>query len=118
MARKTTVQAITTARSSRYAYIEDRQRRYLITMGVRVVFFLSAILLPVNGIVRVLLIVASLVMPWVAVIVANGEQPPPKAPGAMRPLDLPALESARPSGPRPDTTAVGRVEAARRAERP
>jgi uncharacterized protein (DUF58 family) len=47
-----------------------RERRYLITMGIRVVAFIAAILLA-SGWIRVVAIALALVLPWVAVILAN-----------------------------------------------
>ncbi len=50
----------------------DRQRRYLVTMGIRLVLFVAAIALwPVVGGWSVLIACVSLVLPWVAVVAAN-----------------------------------------------
>jgi hypothetical protein len=47
-----------------------RERRYLITMAVRVIAFILAIVLA-SGWVRIIAIALALVLPWVAVVVAN-----------------------------------------------
>jgi Flp pilus assembly protein TadB len=47
-----------------------RERRYLITMAIRVIAFILAIVLA-SGWVRVIAIALALVLPWVAVVVAN-----------------------------------------------
>ena len=55
-----------------------RERRYLITMGIRVVAFVLAVFL-LTGWIRVVAIALALVLPWVAVVIANAgpvRQPP------------------------------------------
>jgi Flp pilus assembly protein TadB len=69
---------VTTAGRSPQQDRRDRERRYLITMGFRVVAFVVALLVT-TGWIRVIAIVAALVLPWVAVILANSgpsRQPP------------------------------------------
>ena len=61
---------ITTASAGRREDIAARQKRYLLAMGFRTVCFIAAILIP-NGWVRVCLIVAALILPYVAVVMAN-----------------------------------------------
>jgi Flp pilus assembly protein TadB len=61
---------VTTAARSPAEERRDRERRYLITMGVRVVAFIVAILVA-RGWVRVIAIALALVLPWVAVVAAN-----------------------------------------------
>jgi Protein of unknown function (DUF3099) len=61
---------ITTANASRADDIAARQKRYLLAMGFRTVCFIAAVVIP-NGWVRVILIVAALVLPYVAVVMAN-----------------------------------------------
>jgi len=72
---------VTTAPMSPAEERDRRQRRYLITMGVRVVAFVLAIFLT-SGWVRVVLIALALVLPWVAVILANAGpmRRPPETP--------------------------------------
>jgi len=66
---------VTSAPPDRLAEIRTRQRRYLITMGIRVVCFILAAAL-------------SIVLPWVAVVAANA--------GPCRPAEHPALYRDRP----------------------
>ena len=61
---------ITTATTSHSDDIDARQRRYLISMGVRTVCFVLAILTRTHWFVWVFL-AASFVLPYVAVILAN-----------------------------------------------
>jgi hypothetical protein len=78
---------VTTAAQSPGDERRDRERRYLITMGARVVAILVAIIFA-TGWVRVAAIAASLVLPWIAVIVANAP--------AKRRSSTPQLYRARP----------------------
>ena len=61
---------ITTASPSRQADIAARQRRYLMSMGVRTVCFVAAIAVG-PGWLRWVLVVAALLLPYVAVVMAN-----------------------------------------------
>jgi hypothetical protein len=61
---------ITTAAASREDDIRTRQRRYLISMGIRTVCFVAAVIVG-EGVVMWLLIVAALLLPYVAVVMAN-----------------------------------------------
>ncbi|MGI8522268.1 MAG: DUF3099 domain-containing protein [Nocardioides sp.] len=60
---------ITTAAPSRGDDIAARQRRYLIAMGIRTLCFLGAII--AHGWLRWSLVGAALVLPYVAVVMAN-----------------------------------------------
>lgn len=64
---------ITTAAESRDADIAVRQRRYLLSMGLRTVCFVGAILASLAGLhwLWPILIIAALVLPYVAVVMAN-----------------------------------------------
>ena len=64
---------ITTAAQSRQAEIAGRQLRYVLSMAVRTVCFVAAILASVAGIdwLWPILIVAALLLPYVAVVMAN-----------------------------------------------
>ena len=64
---------ITTAAQSRDAEIAGRQLRYVLSMAVRTVCFVAAILASVAGIdwLWPILIVAALLLPYVAVVMAN-----------------------------------------------
>lgn len=64
---------ITTAAESRNADISVRQRRYLLSMSLRTLCFVGAILASMAGIhwLWPILIVGALVLPYVAVVMAN-----------------------------------------------
>jgi hypothetical protein len=64
---------ITTAAASRNADISARQKRYLLSMGLRTVCFVGAIVASMVGIhwLWPILIVAALLLPYVAVVMAN-----------------------------------------------
>jgi xanthine/uracil permease len=61
---------VTTAPISPAEERRTRERRYLITMAVRVVAFVVAIVFA-TGWIRVIAIILALVLPWVAVVIAN-----------------------------------------------
>jgi hypothetical protein len=74
---------VTTAHRSPREEQRERQRRYLITMGLRVVCFVLAIVLFGLGSPWWLIGIAvagSLILPWVAVVAANAG-PRPATPG-------------------------------------
>ena len=60
---------ITTASASAREDIAARQRRYVFSMAVRTVCFVAAIL--TDGVLRWVLVVAALILPYVAVVMAN-----------------------------------------------
>jgi hypothetical protein len=64
---------ITTAAESREADIAARQRRYVFSMSVRTLCFVGAILASLAGLnwLWPILIVGALVLPYVAVVMAN-----------------------------------------------
>jgi fatty acid desaturase len=64
---------ITSAAASRNEDIAARQKRYLLSMGIRTVCFVGAIVASMLGIhwLWPILIVAALVLPYVAVVMAN-----------------------------------------------
>jgi Protein of unknown function (DUF3099) len=61
---------ITTAAPSREEDISGRQRRYVMSMGVRTVCFVAAVLVGA-GWLRWVLVAAALLLPYVAVVMAN-----------------------------------------------
>lgn len=61
---------ITAAQQSRGDQISDRQRRYLIMMGIRVACLLLSIFL-LRGAARWVALGISVLLPWVAVTAAN-----------------------------------------------
>jgi hypothetical protein len=76
---------VTTAAPSPVAERAARERRYLITMGIRVVAFIAAIVLARRAWwLAIIAIVLSLVLPWIAVISAN-------APRQTRRAETPSL---------------------------
>jgi Flp pilus assembly protein TadB len=81
---------ITTARRSRSADIRSREVRYLVSMGVRTVCFILAIV--VSGPLRWVFVVAAFVLPYFAVVMANaGSRPDTGAPAPFDPTAKPAL---------------------------
>ncbi len=60
---------ITTASTSRHDEIAARQRRYVFSMSVRTVCFIGAVL--TEGWLRWVLVAGALVLPYVAVVMAN-----------------------------------------------
>ena len=72
MARHQTGDAvrITTASRSAAEDIAARQKRYIVAMGFRTVCFVSAIFVTITW-ARILLVIAALVLPYVAVVMAN-----------------------------------------------
>lgn len=63
---------ITTAGRSGSEDRRLRQRRYAVTQAIRVSCFVLAVALPVPLVVRLVLIVGALLLPWIGVISANG----------------------------------------------
>ena len=80
---------VTTAPQSPRDEQRARTRRYLVTMGVRVVCFVLAIVLVALDLrwEAGIAVAASLVLPWVAVIAANG--------GPRRTAETPSLYQER-----------------------
>jgi predicted cation transporter len=82
--------SITTADAERQE-INQREVRYILTMALRVVLFIAAVVL-FHGIVRWIAVVASLILPWIAVMFANQPKGVPKAvpvpPMATRPTGV------------------------------
>lgn len=79
---------VTTAPQNPRDEQRGRQRRYLITMGVRVVCFVLAIVLAAAHLVWAagIAVAASLILPWIAVIAANA--------GPTRPVENALLYEA------------------------
>ena len=80
---------VTTAPQSPREEQRARTRRYLVTMGVRVACFVAAIVLVSLGLrwEAGIAVAASLILPWVAVIAANG--------GPRRTVETPSLYRAQ-----------------------
>lgn len=62
---------ITSAPKSRFELLADRRRRYLISMGIRTVCLLLAIVVPYTP-ARIALVIAAIALPWLSVVGANG----------------------------------------------
>ncbi|HEU4543797.1 MAG TPA: DUF3099 domain-containing protein [Jiangellaceae bacterium] len=89
---RTNVQSVTTARPGRSDDISARQRRYLWMMGIRIICVPFALL--VDGWARWVFIVGAVVLPYLAVVVANAVARP--VPGALTPVThdhRPAIEA-------------------------
>jgi Flp pilus assembly protein TadB len=83
---------VTTAPVSPADDRRQRERRYLVTMAVRVVAFIVAIVFA-TGWIRVVAVILALVLPWVAVVLANAgpRKPAKNAPSlyaGQRPLEI------------------------------
>jgi len=65
---------ITTAPTSHGDDIDRRRRRYVISMGVRTLCFVGAVLVGDNW-VRWVLVACSFVLPYIAVVMANTASP-------------------------------------------
>ena len=93
---------ITTATHGRSDDIDARQRRYLISMGIRTACFVAAVVVFVTtgqGWVMWTLVIASFILPYVAVVMANaGASPDPGGPEPFRPD-----ESRKSIGPPPES---------------
>jgi Protein of unknown function (DUF3099) len=99
------VYLVTSARPGHSEEIAGRSRRYLISMGVRVVCLVLAIFV-LSGWLRLVGVAAALVLPWIAVVMANagpaGDRDQPTFVSADRiAIDGPATTPIAPSdGPR------------------
>jgi hypothetical protein len=72
--RETEPVRITTAPTSHSDDIDRRRRRYIISMGIRTLCFIGAVLVGDNW-VRWVLVVGAFVLPYVAVVMANTASP-------------------------------------------
>jgi hypothetical protein len=84
---------ITSATRSHSDEIAGRQRRYIISMAIRTVCFLLAVVFA-GGLLMWLFIIASFILPYVAVILANANAPtdPDPSPDTMFDPSRPELE--------------------------
>jgi hypothetical protein len=92
---------VTQARPSRSADISYRERRYLIMMGIRLVCFVIAVVVFINGAgwLTAIPAVGAIIIPYFAVIFANGGREPGNTRGFQeyRP-NLPERFSGPPGG--------------------
>jgi hypothetical protein len=65
-----TVYRVSGVRESRTEDVRGRQRRYAISMGIRTLCFVGCVL--THGLLRIVLFVAALLLPYAAVVIANG----------------------------------------------
>lgn len=89
---------ITDAQQSRIDEHNARRRRYVLTMGLRIVCLIGAALAYRTVWLMAILVALSVVLPWMAVLMAN-DRPPNKAARVSRfghPAPDRALESGRP----------------------
>jgi hypothetical protein len=101
--RRDRAQVVTEARLSKSDDIAYRQRRYLIMMAIRAVCFIVAVIMFVNhaGWLTAFPAVGAIVIPYFAVVFANGGREPNTGRG-FRPYEpsLPARFDGPPAGPR------------------
>ena len=107
-ARGQQVHLVTQARRPMSEDIRYRQHRYLIMMGIRTLCFLAAILMFVNhlGWLAGIPAVGAIVIPYIAVVFANGGREPDNVRGFMEyRMNLPARRE--PSGPSDSSSTSG-----------
>jgi hypothetical protein len=75
---------ITTAPQSHAADIAHRQKRYVISMSIRTVCFLGAVLVGDNWL-RWVLVAAAFFLPYIAVVMANSASPRVEEPDLLGP---------------------------------
>jgi hypothetical protein len=100
MLRRRQTVLITSASRSRQSDIQRREVRYLASMAFRVVCFLLAVIV-FHGWLRFVAVGIAIVLPWIAVIAANGGPPPERhRPVTFEPQqaerDAPAALTANP----------------------
>ena len=93
MARRHEIQSVTTAQRGHTADVDSRTKRYLFMMGIRVVCVILAIV--VQSWLRWVFIAGAVVLPYLAVVVANARDwrkestTPMQTPGAQERPALP-----------------------------
>ena len=109
--RRDQAHLVTEARPGLSADIAYRERRYLIMMGIRTVCFITAVLMFVNhlGWLTAIPAVGALVIPYFAVIFANGGREPtanrtfrqyePNSPAIYKPPTRPGGPHVPPTAP-------------------
>jgi hypothetical protein len=71
--RETAPVRITTAPTSHHDDIDRRRKRYVISMAIRTICFIGAVV--VDGWLRWVLVVGAFILPYVAVVMANVASP-------------------------------------------
>jgi len=92
-ARRQQVHLVTQARRPMSEDIRYRQNRYLLMMGIRLVLFIAALIMFVNhlGWLAGIPAVGAIVIPYIAVVFANGGREPNNVRGFMEyRMNLPA----------------------------
>ncbi|MET9518778.1 DUF3099 domain-containing protein [Streptomyces sp. NPDC002994] len=113
----TEVFRITGARQGLADDVRRRQRRYVISMSIRTVaVILAAVLWDVQRHVAIVALALGLLLPYIAVVIANGGRERPSLPSAYIPTPVrPALERpAEPAAdePAPEASGPGREQQA------
>lgn len=91
--------------------IRSRESKYLMAMGIRIIAFLLIVILPIAWPWKLGLAALALVLPYVAVVYANGGREP--SPGADSPFQDPArkaLTQGTPEQDRRDAEGIGSGE--------
>jgi Protein of unknown function (DUF3099) len=95
--------SITSARTSRSADIRRREIRYLMSMGIRTLCFVGAFI--ASGALRWTLVVAALILPYIAVVIANAtDRRSSTGSVPFVPANRPMLESRQPDAKPTDET--------------
>lgn len=115
--QKTTVYTVTDASRPLSEDVDERQRRYLISMSVRMICFILAVVLwgRVHPVLSGLLLVGAILLPYTSVVFANGgRRPEEKAAFTSETFERRALSPPPPpsrddsleddSGVRPETS--------------
>jgi len=114
------VYGITTAEGSHTADITRRQKQYILTMLIRVVSIIVVVCVPgISWPIKILLCLVATIIPYVAVVRANGGPGPAKGPTNLMigPPPRGQLGSAQPGLPGPGF-APGEYVAGERADTP
>jgi hypothetical protein len=96
------VHVVTNAPVAHASDLARRQRNYVILMVTRTLCFLGAVLLPVPLTLRLGLALGAVVLPYVAVVVANAGRERVRGADPVAPVqqDLPEIEGPQVAGPR------------------
>jgi Flp pilus assembly protein TadB len=95
--KKRPTAVITDLGSSRTAEIRERERRYVITMLFRALCFIAAVLI-FHGAARWFAVVVAMLLPWLAVVLANAPNKRESKHAAYEPKappETPGLAAAR-----------------------
>jgi hypothetical protein len=92
---------VTSARQAHSEEMSGRTQRYLISMGIRTVCLVLAIFVA-SGILRWVFVGAAVVLPWVAVILANAAPAADDEQPEFITFDHPELDASTPTAVVPD----------------